>query len=147
MTLAEFQARYPQYAANSLAQTYLTESLLYIGAAYEEYANKARGLYAAHCCAVEAEAKARALASPGTAFGRDVVHKGAGKLSISRDASLLQKQATDPWMATVHGQELCWLRDNVAGKGALVTGGDRFEDGDTGVCGIDPLLMPTGEPE
>jgi hypothetical protein len=147
MNSTTFKARYPQFASNANIDTYLSESLLFIGEAYEEYADMAQGLYVAHSCAVEAEEKARAEAAPSAAFARDVVSKGAGKLSISRSAELLAKQAEDPWMATTYGQRLCHLRD-LAGMGAIASGAFQRDDSGTGLCNPDPLGFPagTGEP-
>jgi hypothetical protein len=152
MNSATFKARYPQFATNPNIETYLSEALLFIGEAYEEYADMAQGLYAAHYCAIEAEEQARATAAPSATFARDVVSKGAGKLNITRNAAMLQKQSEDPWMSTTYGQRLCWLRGQV-GRGVLASGAKWLDDSGTGLCSADPLVFPaadippTGEPQ
>lgn len=144
MTLAQFRARYPQFATNANAEAYLSEALLWIGEAFEDKAELAQGLYAAHYCAVEAEERARATAAPNIASAGNVVSEGAGKLSISRSGEMLKAAMDDPMKATTYGQRFCFIRDN-AGKGAVATGAKFLDDGGTGLASADDLVLPQSE--
>lgn len=146
MTLAQFRARYPQFASigNDLVNAYLSEALLEIGEAFEDQADRAQGLYAAHYCAVEAEERARATAAPNLAHAGNVVSESAGRLSVSRSAEMLKAAMDDPMKSTTYGQRFCFIRDR-AGKGAVASGAKQLDDGGTGLCASDDLVLPVGE--
>lgn len=141
MTEAQFKARYPQFATNANVATYLTESLLFIGEAYEELTDYAQGLYVAHHCALEAEERARATSAPGAVWDGAIVSKSAGRLSVSRSGAIVDKQADDDLYRTTYGQRLRKIRDEV-GHGMIAAGAKWLDDDGTGLCSPDTLKIP-----
>lgn len=144
MNANQFKARYPQFASNTAIELYLAESLLFIGEAYDQFADMAQGLYVAHSCALEAEERARATSAPAAAWDGAITSKGAGRLNVSRSAEVIGMQAKDPWMRTTYGQRLCQIRDMV-GKGAVAVGAKQLDDSGTGLCDADEIRIPASE--
>jgi hypothetical protein len=118
MTLGEFRQLYPEFASelDTRIQYYLDEASYFMETCrWSHWYEKGLGLYAAHQIAL-ANSLSNGTAAIDEAGG--FTSKRVGDIALAKDGSFFNKQADNPFMRTVYGQQWVYYQ-KLAGSGAV----------------------------
>jgi hypothetical protein len=120
VTPSEFKAIFPQFTAETTerVQAFLDLAVPYFNVErWGDFYSEGLANFVAHSIVV---GNYEAAQSTSIANANDVSSKTVGALSVSRDGTLLNWQAKDPFMRTTYGQRYAYLRRKIGLGGFAV---------------------------